>query len=332
MIDAAVIGLGRWGKGIVEAVQGKSARLRFVRGVSKEPDTVRDFAAAHGFELSTAFEDALADPGVHAVVLATPHSLHVEQVIAAAAAGKAVWCEKPLALTRAEAERAVAACAKAGVTLALGNNKRCFPSMRALERLVRNGELGEILHLEGHFCNEHSTRVTGGWRDDPREAPGGGMTGAGLHVLDALVNLAGPMARVDARLCARKPPPDPRDAAAVLVEFASGATGLLGTVRAGPAFWRVHAFGTGGWAQALGETTLVLARLGEAPQTETYASADSLAMLLDAFAAAIETGRPFPVTTAQMLDVVGAFEAVIASMAAGRPVAVAANPNDPAAA
>ena len=53
MIDAAVIGLGRWGKNIVEAVQGKSKRLRFIRGVSKEPDLVRDFAAAKGFELSS---------------------------------------------------------------------------------------------------------------------------------------------------------------------------------------------------------------------------------------------------------------------------------------
>ena len=99
MIDAAIIGLGRWGKGIVQSTQGKSKRLRFIRGVSKEPDEVRDFAATHGFELSTEFADAVADPRVQAVVLATPHSLHVEQIAAVAAAGKPVWCEKPLALT-----------------------------------------------------------------------------------------------------------------------------------------------------------------------------------------------------------------------------------------
>ena len=75
MIDAAIIGLGRWGKGIVQSAQGRSQRLRFIRGVSKEPDEVRDFAAAHGFELSTDFADAVADPRVQAVVLATPHSL-----------------------------------------------------------------------------------------------------------------------------------------------------------------------------------------------------------------------------------------------------------------
>src|SRR5690348_10415917 len=104
MIDAAVIGLGRWGKGIVESVQGKSRRLRIIRGVSKEPDLVRDFAAAKGFELSTDFEEAIADPRVKAVFLATPHSLHVRQIEAVAARGLPVWSEKPLALTRREAE------------------------------------------------------------------------------------------------------------------------------------------------------------------------------------------------------------------------------------
>ena len=87
MIDAAVIGLGRWGKNIVEAIQGKSRRLRIIRGVSKEPELVRDFAAAKGFELSTEFEAAVADPRVRAVFLATPHSLHVGQISAVAAAG-----------------------------------------------------------------------------------------------------------------------------------------------------------------------------------------------------------------------------------------------------
>ena len=154
MINAAIVGLGRWGKSIVEAVQGKSKRLHFIRGVTTEPDQARDFAAAHGLDLFTEFSDALADPRVQAVVLATPHSLHVDQIIAVAAAGKPVWCEKPLALTRREAERAVIACRDAGIVLGLGNNKRCFSSMRELKQIVAGGILGNILHVEGHFCNE----------------------------------------------------------------------------------------------------------------------------------------------------------------------------------
>jgi predicted dehydrogenase len=321
MINVAVVGLGRWGRGIVEAA-GKGGRLRVVRGISKEPELARDLAAQHGFELSTEFADALADPRVQAVLLATPHSQHVEQIVAVAAAGKPVWCEKPLALTLAEAARAVAACREAGVPFALGNNKRCFASMLELKRAVAAGTLGAVLHVEGHFCNEHSTRVKGGWRDDPAESPGGGLTGAGLHLIDAFVHLAGPIREVDARLFARKAPPDPRDAAAVLCSFASGATGLLATVRAAPMYWRVQVFGTKGWAEARDETTLTLARLGQAPQARTLAATDSLRALLGAFADSIEMGAPFPVTSDEMLDVVAAFEAAVASMGAGKPVAV----------
>jgi len=320
MIDAAVIGLGRWGKSIVEASRG--TRLRVIRGVSKEPELVRDFAAKHGFELGTEFAEAVADPRVQAVLLATPHSLHVDQISKVAAAGKPVWCEKPLALRLAEAERAVAACRVAGVTFALGNNKRCFASMRELSRVVASGEIGDVLHIEGHFSNEHSTRVMGGWRDDPNESPGGGLTGAGLHLIDALVHLGGPIGRVDARLASRKAPPDPRDVAAVLAEFASGATGQIATVRAAPMYWRVHVFGTNGWAEARDETTLTVARIDEAPRTQTFPQVDSLGVLLDAFGESIETGRPFVVTTDEMLDVVAAFEAAITSMQEKRPVVV----------
>jgi predicted dehydrogenase len=322
MINAAIIGLGRWGKAIVEAVQGKSDRLHFIRGVSKEPEQVRDFAATHGFELSMEFSDALRDPRVQAIVLATPHSLHIDQIVAVARTGKPVWCEKPLALTRAEAERAVAACRDAGIVFALGNNKRCFASMRELKRTIAEEVIGDILHIEGHFCNEHSTRVAGGWRDDPRESPGGGLTGPGLHLLDAFVNLAGPVSQVDARLFVQKPAPDPRDAAAVLVEFASGATGLLATVRAAPMFWRVHVFGTSGWAEARGETTLTIARNGEAAKTRELPQVDSLAVLLEAFAESIEEGALFPVSSEEMLEVVAAFEATIQSIKTRRSVQI----------
>jgi predicted dehydrogenase len=317
-----VIGLGRWGKNIVEAIQGKSKRLRFIRGVSKEPELVRDFAAAKGFELGTEFEEAVADQRVQAVFLATPHSMHVSQITTVAAAGKPVWSEKPLALTRAEAERAIAACAKAHVPFALGNNKRCFPCMRELKRVATDGTLGDILHIEGNFSNEHSTRVKGGWRDDPRESPGGGMTGAGLHVLDAFVNLAGPIAKVDARIFSQKAPPDPRDVAAALVQFESGASGLLATVRAAPMYWRIMVFGTKGSAEARDENSLTVAPIGQESKTTVYPPADSLGVLLEAFAETIETGKPFPVTTPEMLDVVGAFEAIITSIGEGKPVAV----------
>ena len=325
MIDAAIVGLGWWGKTLVNAVQGKSERLRFVRGVSKEPDTVRDFARSHGLELSMELADVLADRRVKAVVLATPHSLHVDQVVAVAGAGKSVFCEKPLALTKAGAERAVAACECAGVVLGLGANKRQWPSMRELGRVVASGVLGEILHVEGHYSNENSG--TGGlfssWRESPAESPGGGMTGSGLHILDALLSVAGPVRRVEARLVSRKPAPDPHDTVSALLEFKSRTTGLFGTVRASPFYWRVHVFGRQGSAEALGETDLVVRRSGAKPEASSFPSVDSVRANLDAFADAVAGRAPFPIAPAQMLDTVAAFEAVITSIDSGAPVTLA---------
>ncbi len=132
MIDAAIVGLGRWGRTLVEAVQGKSDRLRFTRAVSRNPEQLRDFAARHRLELVGELAPVLADRSIDAVVLATPHSLHRDQVIAVAKAGKAVFCEKPLTLKKADALRAIEACREAGVVLGIGTDKRFFPSLREL--------------------------------------------------------------------------------------------------------------------------------------------------------------------------------------------------------
>jgi predicted dehydrogenase len=314
VIDAAIVGLGRWGRSLVESVQGRSSRLRFVAGFEPDAGTASAFALQHGFRLSADYAEILADPAVGAVVLATPHSLHLEQVVAAARAGKPVFCEKPLALTVADAEKMIDACERARVALGVGHNRRWWPAMRELKRLVEAGELGTLLHLEGHNSNENSNQVAGGWRTLPAESPGGGMTGAGLHVLDAMIGLAGPVRRAQAQFVERKPPPAPHDTVSVLLEFTGGASGLLATVRATPFYWRVHAFGTQGNAEVLGETELVLRMSRQAPRRLQFEPADSLRAELEAFADAIDGRAPFPVPPAQMLQTVAAFEAVIRSL------------------
>jgi len=314
VIDAAIVGLGRWGRALVEAVQGKSHKLRFLLGVEPAMEGAREFAAKHGFALVPALDAALANRAVHAVVLATPHSLHLPQVAAAAAAGKHVFCEKPLALTRADAAKMIDACERAHVVLGVGQNRRWWPAMQELRRVVDSGVLGTLLHVEGHNSNENSNAVAGGWRTLARESPGGGMTGAGLHALDALVAIAGPLKRAQGQLIERKPAPAPQDTAAALLEFESGVSGLLATVRATPFYWRVHAFGSKGNAEVLGETDLVLRLSGAAPERRSLAPVDSLRAELEAFAAAVRDGVPFPISPAQMLDTVAAFERVVEAL------------------
>ena len=318
MIDAAIVGLGRWGKTLVEAVQGKSDKLRFTHAVSRNPDTLRDFAGRHQLLVVGELAQLLADPAIRAVVLATPHSLHCDQVIPAARAGKAVFCEKPLTLTKADAERAIAACREAGVVLGVGTDKRFFPAVRELLRLVKGGELGRILHLEAHFSNEVAGTASE-WRYSLEESPGGGMTGTGIHMLDTLIALVGPVHRVQALLLSHKAPPDPHDSLSALLEFASGISGSLAMVRSTPAYFRLHAFGRNASAEVLGRSDLMLRRSGVEPQHLTFPPVDSVRMNLEAFADAVAGVGPYPISTTEMLDTVAAFEAITeAAKSAGR--------------
>ena len=322
MINAAIIGLGWWGRNLVGAVQGKSARLRFVHGVSKETDAALPIAEAHGFRLSDDLERALADPEVNAVILATPHSLHADQIVRVAAAGKPVFCEKPLSLKRADAERAVAACKKAGVLLGIGTNKRFWPSMAELRRVVASGALGRSMLIEGHYSNENSGMHFSAWRDSPDESPGGGMTGTGIHLLDAFVSIGGPVSEVNARLTTHRRGADPRDTISVNFNFANGLTGYFGAVRASPIYWRVHVFGDEGSAEALGETQVVLRTRGGKAEVREFPKIDSLLAELDAFADAVAGRAPYPITPVEMVNTVAAFEGIITSMATKKPVAI----------
>ena len=322
MINAAIIGLGWWGKNIVQCVQGKSGKLRFVHGVSKEIDAALPLAETHGFTLSDDLDQALADKRVEAVVLATPHSLHADQIVRVAAAGKPVFCEKPLSLKRADAERAVAAVRKAGIPIGVGQNKRFWPSMVELRRVAASGVLGRIMHIEGHYSNENSGLHFSAWRDSPNESPGGGMTGTGIHLLDAFVGLGGAVSEVKAQVVSFRPGQDPRDAASVMFRFANGLSGYFGLVRASPFYWRVQVFGDEASVEAVGETeTIVRTRGGKVDRRE-FPKVDSILAEFDAFADAVAGRAPYPITPVEMINTISAFEAIIQSMNTGKPVSI----------
>ena len=151
MIKAAMIGLGWWGRTLVESVQGASESIRFVAGATRtQTEDVKYFAKTQDFTLQDSLEVVLGNPDVDAVVLATPHSMHAAQVAAAAEAGKHVFCEKPFTLTKADAQSAVAATEKAGVTLGLGYNRRFHPTMQAVRDLGDLGRAGHDPSCRGH--------------------------------------------------------------------------------------------------------------------------------------------------------------------------------------
>ena len=308
MIDAAIVGLGRWGKTLVEAVQGKSDKIRFTRAVSRDPAPHREFLETQHL-LAGSFEAALADKRIKAIVLATPHTQHVEEVVAAAASGKAVFCEKPLALSKDGAARAIGACRDAGVVLGIGTDKRYFPAIAEVIRLADSGELGPLIHVEGNFSNEVAAGFTA-WREDFAESPAGGMTGTGIHLLDAMMKIAGPVRRVDARLLSLKPGPDPWDSLSVLLEFASGVGGTLACVRSTPMFLRLHAFGRNGSAEAVSRHDIIIRKSGAEPIRLKYQGVDSVRINLEAFADAIDDRAPYPVAPDQIAAVTNTFVAI----------------------
>jgi predicted dehydrogenase len=321
LINAAIAGLGRWGRTIVDTATGHP-RLKIVTAADPDRDHAPEYCARNNLNLVGDLTIALTDPKLDAVFLATPHSLHRSQVIACANAGKPVFCEKPLALRFVDAKDMIDACRKACVPLGVGHNRWFWPSMRALRDTVASHVLGTILHVEGHNSNEHSKAVLSGWRLSPKESPGGGMTGAGLHALHALVSLMGPVCSVYTQLKARQTEPPQLDALSATLEFANGVTGTLSTIRHTPFYWRVHVFGTDGSAEVLDETTLILRMSGVKPELRRYEPVNVVRAEIDAFVDAVEGKRPFPISEAEVLATVAAFEAIVRSTEKKAPVAV----------
>ncbi len=323
MINAAIVGLGWWGKNIVNAIQGKSQKIQFVHGVSQEPDTVQAFAREKNFTLSQSLDEALADPRVQAVAIATPHSTHRALVEAVARAGKPVFCEKPFALLAADALAMTQACQAHQLPIAVGQNKRFWPSMNELRKVVASGVLGKILHVEGHYSNENSSNFFAPWRDLPSETPGAGMTGTGIHILDAFTQLAGPVAQINAQFISTRSGANPLDTVSVLFRFHNGVSGFLGAVRASPFYWRVHVFGDQGSVEAIGETDCIT-RLshpdGYKTEHKSMPKIDSLLAEFDHFADAVCGVAPYPITPAEIVNTIACFEAITQSIETQKPV------------
>ena len=319
MIDAAIIGLGWWGRRHVAAARGASTGLHYIRGVTHEPDEIADFAAEHQLPIATDYQDALADPAVRAVVLVTPHSLHPAQV-EAAAAGKHVFCEKPFALDAGDAARAVAACRGAGVVLGVGHDWRYRPALVEMKRMIEAGDLGTVMQVEANYSHDLLAEAAPGtWRADAAEAPAGGMTGMGIHMTDWFIALLGEAREVHTRLADRVLGHGTGDTIAVTLEFANGAIGYFGTTMMTAYLWHVRVLGSEGYVEARSENELVIQLRGCEPETRTFDSVDAVRAGIDAFAVAIENGAAYPIPDDQIIHNVAVLQAIIRSARTRKP-------------
>jgi predicted dehydrogenase len=336
MINAAIVGLGWWGKTLVESLAGGGDAIRFVAGATRTVSAdVEAFAKQQGLRLAPSYEALLADPKIDAVVLATPPLGHRAQVTAAAAAGKHVFCEKPFTLTKEEAEAAVQAVRKSGVALALGYSRRFHPEMAKLRSRIRSGGLGTVMHAESTMTvpNALFLKPTA-WRANRAEAPCGGLTPLGVHAIDGMIDLCGEIDQVYCQSFRRAVELDMDDTTSMVFRMKSGASGYLGTMMAtGPGF-SFQVFGSKGWVRLEGMTHVAGAS-SEERRTRLFGAckfqpvkgdaeaweADKLDIsraCLEAFGAAASGGPAFPISHAEMIHGAAVTEAVVRSAASGK--------------
>ena len=318
MFDVAIIGLGSWGRRLVDAVQGTSRAIRFTAAVSRTPARIEGFAAGHGIRVSDDYVAVLGDDTIAGVVVAGPAGVHAAHALAALEAGKHVLVIKPLALSRADAEAMRAVAAANGVLLAMGYDRCFLPAIDELRRRVKAGDLGRILHAEGNFCvGRYFGLKAGDWKTDGAQSPPGSLAD---HMLYTMIELIGPVEELYVRAGRHVVEVDIADTASVMLRFAGGASGLLTGIGVTADFHRLHLFGTAGWAEIRANKRFEFQPLkGDSVVTE-YPAFDALKCELETFAAAAAGEAAFPVSPDDAVAGAAALEAMGKSAASGKPV------------
>jgi predicted dehydrogenase len=334
VINAAIVGLGWWGKTLVDAVQGKSDKIRFVAGHNRTRAKAEEYCKARGIALHDELASILADPKIDAVVHAARHSERDDQARRTAAAGKHVFVEKPFALDLKSAESALEAAAKAKVVIGVGYQRRFHPSTVELRNRIRDGRMGTVSQCIGEStAHPGLTLPKESWRVDPAEAPAGGMTALGVHALDAMVEFFGPVAEVYC-MNSRRASPVIDDTTTVLMRHRDGVSSTIVCSMISAPNYRLAVYGAKGYAEISKPTletfrfvpTPHAAMAGQPSATEPESieakGFDPVRAELEAFATSIEAGTPFPNTPEQIRAVVAAFEAIVRSAAIGQPVKI----------
>ncbi len=325
-VRTAIVGLGWWGKKMATLVHAGGAEMRFVHAVDPNPDT-RSFAADLGIRFSSDLASALADPDVEAVVLATPHSLHQEQIAQAVAAGKHVFCEKPLAMTRNDAEASVALCRDAGLVLGMGHERRFEPPIAEILEHAAAGRLGRLLQIEANFSHDKFLSLdASNWRLNATQAPAGGMTATGIHLTDLSVKLMGSAAdvRVACENLASEIPQG--DTMSAHIRFKSGGSAYVSATLATPFVSRFAVFGTLGWIEVRDKAhveapdgwIVTEGWKGQAITMREVAPAEPVRDNLRAFARAVRGVEIYPISGEDMIENIALLEAIVKSAGTGQ--------------
>jgi len=325
MVNVGIVGLGWWGKKLAGSIR-ESSLLRVVSGVEPNPAAVEGFAAECGFPIFSDYSSILEDPRVHAVVLATPHSLHASQMERAAAAKKHIFCEKPLALTRGGAERLVRLVASEGLVLGVGHERRWEPPVAQLIEEARSGRLGTLLQFEANSSHDKFVALgSDNWRLSSTEAPVGGMTATAIHLFDIATLLFGEGETAYASSATLASKIANGDSSCALVRYRNGCTAYVSAILATPFISKISLFGSEGWIEirdkahieASEGSWLTRCAKGGRPVTADLPAGRAVLDNLEAFARAVEIDSPYPISGAELIANAAVMEAIIRSAETG---------------
>jgi predicted dehydrogenase len=199
-LQVACIGMGWWSDVLADAIV-RSGKLEIVACYTRSPDKRAAFAAKYGCRPQASYEEILADPGIAAIINTTPNDVHLATTAAAAAAGKHVFLDKPIANTMSDGRAITAVCAQAGIVLALGYQRRRESQFRWIRRQIEAGVFGKLVNAEANISRDRLGKIDlSSWRYQASGMPGGVMLQIGIHYADVLEYLLGPITAVQGRL------------------------------------------------------------------------------------------------------------------------------------
>jgi predicted dehydrogenase len=322
-VKTAIVGFGRWGM-LLHKASLDCRHLEVTHAVTRSPHKVHEYCQEHSLKLGDDLDHILGTSAVDALVIATPHSQHYDQLIAAAHANKHVYCEKPFTLSGDQASAALIELSRAGCKVAIGHNRRFAPNTLALRNMIQIGRFGDLVHIDGVF-NASMAQAKGRWRDSVEESPAGGMTSLGIHVVDMFINLMGRVTELSARSVRVAPHCSFDDNTTASLVFANGARGHLTTLTSTAMRWQVTLYGTKGWAELRDLDTLVINPVEGAHETIHYPGFEypalaTMTAALDAFALDITKDEQFPVRPDEIEHATRILEAIIQSAQYGNSV------------
>jgi len=243
-LRVAALGLGWWSDVLADAVK-RSDKLQLAACFTRAEDKRRAFAAKYGCHPAASYEEILNDASIEAIINTTPNSVHLETTRAAAEAGKHVFLDKPIANTVAEGRAIAEACERAGVVLALGYQRRRESHFRWIKAEIEAGRFGRLVQAE---CNISRDRLgqfdLSSWRYTAAGMPGGVMLQIGIHYVDVLEYLMGPVTSVSARLAQLVLPGDNPDVANMILQHENNAlSNLTASYASASEFYMMNVYG-----------------------------------------------------------------------------------------